>query len=57
MAVITYDALLNSWAGQPLEFDVVFDAGTSQYSVAGAAARQSMIDERGWTISDAGLAQ
>jgi surface protein len=57
MAVGTYDALLDSWAGQALQTDVTFDAGTAQYSAAAEAARQSMIDEHGWTIHDAGLAE
>jgi hypothetical protein len=36
---------------------VQFDAGTSRYSVAGEAARQRLIDEYGWRISDGGLAE
>jgi hypothetical protein len=57
MAAETYDALLNSWANQALQPVVQFDAGTSRYSVAGEAARQRLIDEYGWRISDGGLAE
>jgi hypothetical protein len=57
MAVGTYDTLLNSWVEQPLQPKVLFNAGTSQYSVAGEAARQRMTDERRWFILDGGLAE
>ena len=48
-----YDATLIAWSGQDLESSVVFDAGKSQYC-ASEAQRQSIIDNKSWTINDAG---
>ncbi|TMM55868.1 BspA family leucine-rich repeat surface protein [Maribacter algarum] len=50
-----YDALLNGWSTQQLQSDVSFNAGNSQYC-QGEAARQKLIDDFGWTITDAGKA-
>ncbi len=56
-----YDALLIGWAAQQVQNDVAFDGGYSHYSgvlddVTSAAddARQSLIDDHGWLISDGG---
>jgi surface protein len=49
-----YDALLNGWSQQDLASGLTLDAGTSQYTVAAQAARQSMIDSAGWIIRDEG---
>jgi len=49
-----YDALLIGWSTQPLINDVDFDAGTSQYSAAAAAARAVLAHS--WTITDGGPA-
>ena len=48
-----YDALLNGWGAQPLKHGVVFDADNSTYCI-GAAARDRMISQYGWTINDGG---
>ena len=50
-----YDALLTGWAQLDLVDGLNFDAGNSQYTSAAEAARQSIIDDDGWTISDGGL--
>jgi hypothetical protein len=54
MSVATYDALLNSWGSQAVRSRVRFDAGSSQYSTAGEAARQSLIGDHLWIINDGG---
>lgn len=50
-----YDALLNSWASQAFQPNVVFHGGTAQYSSAASAARNALV-AAGWTITDGGLA-
>lgn len=55
LSTLHYDALLASWAAQSLQSDVVFDAGTSLYSAGdAAAARQKIVDDFGWVITDGG---
>ena len=56
MSVANYDATLISWAGQTLQNNVTIDFGSSQYSYESAAARQTLIDTYGWTITDGGQA-
>ncbi len=48
-----YDALLEAWSQLTLQSDVVFDAEGINYC-DGAAARQSIIDDFNWTITDGG---
>ncbi len=50
-----YDALLIAWAQQNVLAWVDFDGGHSRYSAgAAAAARQSLIDDHLWHITDGG---
>jgi surface protein len=50
-----YDNLLNAWSALPiLQTDIILDMGTIEYTSAGATARQSIIDNYGWTINDGG---
>jgi surface protein len=52
-----YDSLLIGWAQLPLQNGVTFDAGNSRYSPGTAAeARQKIIADFGWTITDGGEA-
>lgn len=51
-----YDTLLNGWASQNVQFEVTFSAGNTQYSSAGEAARETLVNDFGWTISDNGKA-
>ncbi|WP_430967357.1 BspA family leucine-rich repeat surface protein [Spongiimicrobium sp. 2-473A-2-J] len=48
-----YDALLLGWNNLNLQPNVSFDGGNSQYCL-GEAARQNMIDNDGWGITDGG---
>ena len=48
-----YDALLNAWSLLSVHKDLVFDGGKSTYCIA-EKARQKLIDEFNWTISDGG---
>ena len=54
LSTANYDALLIAWSGLNLQTNVPFDAGTSNYCL-GDAARQSIINNFGWTITDDGL--
>ena len=51
-----YDALLLGWSELDLVSGLDFDAGSSQFTDAAADARQNIINEYGWSISDGGLA-
>ncbi len=48
-----YDRLLEAWGGLPLQNGVRLDMGTSRYC-EGEAARQGIIDDFAWTITDGG---
>lgn len=54
LSVANYDSLLNGWSRQQLSPNMTFSGGYSQYSSEGAAARQKLIDDFGWTITDDG---
>ena len=49
-----YDKLLIGWNNLVLTAGLTFHAGNSQYTSAGAAARQAIIDDDRWTINDGG---
>ena len=49
-----YDSLLIGWSGLTLQNSVSFDASSTNYC-EGENARQSIIDNFGWSINDAGL--
>jgi surface protein len=56
LSTINYNKLLTSWSQQTLQNNVHFDGGLSNYSEgAPASARQSIIDNFGWTITDGGM--
>lgn len=50
-----YDGILNGWAAQSVQPNVVFNGGSSRYTLSGEAARASLIADDTWTITDAGL--
>ena len=51
-----YNAILTSWSQQGVQDNVPFHGGNSIYSCGiPAEARQSLIDNHGWTISDGGM--
>ena len=49
-----YDSILNSWSLLSVQPDVSLGAENIKYSAAGATARQRLIDEFNWSISDGG---
>ncbi len=51
-----YNNLLLGWSELTLQYDVSFHAGNSKYSSAAADARQAIITNFGWTITDGGPA-
>ena len=55
LSIANYDAILIGWSSLPtLQSDVPLGANSISYCTA-EAARQSLIDDYGWTITDAGL--
>ncbi|NJB70428.1 surface protein [Saonia flava] len=54
LSITNYDATLNGWSNQPLQSNILFDGGNSQYCL-GEAARQKMMDDNGWIITDGGI--
>lgn len=55
-SVSNYDATLISWAAQTLNSNININFGNSQYTLGGAAeaARNTLINTYGWTITDGG---
>ena len=51
-----YDNLLLGWSQLSLQSNVIFHGGNSKYSLAAVDARQFIITNFGWTITDGGLA-
>jgi len=49
-----YDALLIGWSRLDLQSGMVLDAGATPYTETAAEARQSLLNEQGWTIHDGG---
>lgn len=55
LSTVNYDAILIGWEAQVVQDSVDFYAGNSKYSAGAAAtARQALIDDHWWTISDGG---
>ena len=52
----SYDATLVGWASQTPQNNINTDFGNTQYSYEGRAAKQSLIENFGWTIVDGGEA-
>jgi surface protein len=51
-----YSNMLISWGAQNVQNGVIFDGGLSRYNFGQAYhAKQKLIDEYGWTITDGGL--
>ena len=55
LSTANYDSLLIGWSQLSLQYDVSFHGGDSKYSSGAAAdARQSIIDNYDWSITDGG---
>ena len=53
-----YDALLIGWSQLPsVQPDVTLNAGATRFSAAAQTARDTLINNAGWTITDGGLAE
>ena len=57
LSTTVYDHLLNNWSQQTLQPNVSFHGGKSKYSSASFIARQSMMTNYNWSISDNGTTQ
>ena len=55
LSTSNYDSLLNGWAEVDVPENMNFHAGDSQYSSDAVDAREFLIEEKGWSISDGGL--
>ena len=49
-----YSNMLIAWAELTLQSDLSFHGGSSKYNTAGGVARQKIIDDFNWTITDGG---
>jgi hypothetical protein len=58
LSTTNYDAILIGWEAQGPQSGVIFHAGNSTYTSGGAAeaARNSLINTYGWSITDGGPA-
>jgi surface protein len=54
LSIANYDGLLAGWRLEPLNLNVVFSAGNSQY--CNLDARNGILSDFNWNISDGGLA-
>jgi len=56
LSTANYDLLLIGWEGQAVLDNVTFSCGSSKYTGGGAAAtaRQALIDDHTWDITDGG---
>lgn len=56
LSTTNYDALLVGWEAQAVQNNVSFNGGNSKYTLGGAAesARQRLITDHNWSISDGG---
>ena len=55
MSIQNYNALLNNWSQLNLQNNVAFGASNINFTIDANASRQSIIDNFGWSISDAGI--
>ena len=56
LSTVNYDSLLIGWSSLPLKSYVVFNAGNSKYSSNASSARNYLISNFNWKITDNGLA-
>ena len=56
LSTANYTALLQGWGILELQREVTFDAGESQYSLEAVFARENMVDQYEWEITDGGRA-
>jgi len=54
LSTSNYDATLIAWSAGVVDTGININFGGSQYSTTGAPARESLIDDDGWTITDGG---
>jgi surface protein len=55
LSTVNYDTLLIGWEAQAVQDSVSFHGGSSEYTVASEGARQGLVNDHGWTITDGGL--
>jgi surface protein len=55
LSVGNYNSLLISWAGENVQNNVQFNAGSSRYTSAAVSSRSHLTGVHSWTITDGGL--
>jgi surface protein len=50
-----YSGILQGWSSQSLKSNVTFSAGSSKYSPLAQAARDALVNNYNWTITDWGV--
>jgi len=55
LSYTNYNSLLNGWASQLVQPDVIFGGGYSVYTAIGRTSRDILTDTYNWTITDGGL--
>lgn len=56
LSIDNYNSLLNGWSSLTLKPNTYFNGGNSLYSNSASEARNRLITENGWNISDGGYA-
>ncbi len=56
LSTFNYDALLTQWSSLILQSNVIFDGGNSTFSAAVSVAKDVIINDFNWVISDGGQA-
>jgi len=55
LSTVNYNSILQAWSGLQVQKNVKFSAGNSNYSGAYRFARNTLIDDFEWVITDGGL--
>jgi surface protein len=55
LSTTNYDAILTAWSQLNLPPDIVIHFGNSKYTAIGESAKNNIINDFNWTITDAGL--
>jgi surface protein len=55
LSIANYDAILNGWGNQIVQYNLTFGVGSTQYTSSGKVGRDILTDTYGWTITDGGL--
>ncbi|MFC2111053.1 BspA family leucine-rich repeat surface protein, partial [Bacteroidota bacterium] len=57
LSTTNYSTILNAWSSQNVTSNVAFSGGNSKYYPSALSARNILINNFGWTITDGGMVQ